>query len=753
MNPNLAGAEGWLRLGQAQFEAGEYREALESVKRALELNSDLAAALSLKIEILEKLNASIAINEVPKNPADEATRWANQGNQLLDGGRYEEAIACYDKALAIKPDYVVWDGRGTAFWYLQRYEEALASYDRALELSPNSHYVWENRGISLKSLGRYEEEINSYDRALAINSGNPRIWHSRGIALHSLGRHEEAIASYDRALALKPDYDMAWNGRGVALKDLGRHEEAIASYDRALALKPDYDMAWNNRGIALTKLGRHEEAIASYDIALTFKPDDHKTWLNRGNAIKNFRYSYNDNSAFRSLIRNFPNELEQLKVKLFFSVADREIAYPHHIGTFKRQFTQSIHRLKATFNPSYPAVIDTLDPDCPDALIQHLRQPRSPQLYQFIQQPTLPENWAATLSALAPNLPTKTNPDLCQWGYQGALTTYREGLKYCRQDTDPFGWGKLHKAIGDLHRQQNYRRRALADPDEGYHPALRLWRKILLQPDASTALQRKIEEPYLEILETMMTIHRFFREDDQAEIFQQEGQAMLNRILADTSRSRNERIRRFQRFGNFQHLTVDRHIQNGQLPSALETAEKHRNTCMNWLLQALGQNTQTVVNTPTYAQMRQLLDPQTVILYWHLSADTLTTFILRPDFPQPFFCKPASLTPNSQASTPASNIPDAIPPSLQQVFDLNRWIQTWDADYQAYLNLPPPNSPPSHQAPTAEQPETHRWRTDMKLRLQELHQILAIDEINKLIDWSTCQHLILIPHRDLHRFP
>ncbi|UZQ53196.1 tetratricopeptide repeat protein [Trichothermofontia sichuanensis B231] len=76
------------------------------MKCALELNSDLAAALSLKIEILEKLNASIAANEVPKNPTDQATRWANQGNQLSDTGRHEDAIASYDRALALKPDYI-----------------------------------------------------------------------------------------------------------------------------------------------------------------------------------------------------------------------------------------------------------------------------------------------------------------------------------------------------------------------------------------------------------------------------------------------------------------------------------------------------------------------------------------------------------------------------------------------------------------------------------------------------------------------
>ncbi|BDA65900.1 hypothetical protein CAL7716_000660 [Calothrix sp. PCC 7716] len=45
-------------------------------------------------------------------------------------GRFEEAIASYDKAVEIKPDfYEAWNNRGNALRNLERFEEAIISYD------------------------------------------------------------------------------------------------------------------------------------------------------------------------------------------------------------------------------------------------------------------------------------------------------------------------------------------------------------------------------------------------------------------------------------------------------------------------------------------------------------------------------------------------------------------------------------------------------------------------------------------------
>ena len=228
------------------------------------------------------------IYEDGQTPEQQAELFYEQG--LLYGytEEYAKAIASYDKALELKPDYhAAWNNRGYALGNLGRFEDAIASFDKALEFKPDYHEAWKNRGSVLGNLGRLEDAIASYDKALEIKPDYHEAWNNRGIALGNLGRLEAAIASFEKALEFKPDYHEAWINRGIALGNLGRWEAAIASYDKALEFKPDSYEAWNNRGIALGNLGRWEEAIASYDKALEFKADSYEAWYNRGIALDN----------------------------------------------------------------------------------------------------------------------------------------------------------------------------------------------------------------------------------------------------------------------------------------------------------------------------------------------------------------------------------------------------------------------------------------------------------------------------------
>jgi protein O-GlcNAc transferase len=133
--------------------------------------------------------------------------------------------------------------RGNELFELKRLDEALASYDRALALKPDYAEVLSNRGLVLQELKRFDEALASYDHALAIKPDYASAFNNRGNALQELKRLDEALSNYDHALALKPDYAEAHFNRGNVLQRLGRYGEALSSYDRAIALKPDYRYA------------------------------------------------------------------------------------------------------------------------------------------------------------------------------------------------------------------------------------------------------------------------------------------------------------------------------------------------------------------------------------------------------------------------------------------------------------------------------------------------------------------------------
>jgi tetratricopeptide (TPR) repeat protein len=48
-----------------------------------------------------------------------------------------------DKAIEFKPDYhEAWNNRGSVLGYLGRFEEAIASYDKALEIKSDYSVPW-----------------------------------------------------------------------------------------------------------------------------------------------------------------------------------------------------------------------------------------------------------------------------------------------------------------------------------------------------------------------------------------------------------------------------------------------------------------------------------------------------------------------------------------------------------------------------------------------------------------------------------
>jgi len=196
------------------------------------------------------------------------------GNALKDQGKLDEAIAAYNKALSIKPDYAeAYYNMGNALQDQGKLDEAIAAYNKALSIKPDYADAYNNMGNALKDQGKLDEAIAAYNKALSIKPDYAEAYNNMGNALKEQGKLDEAIAAYNKALSIKPDYANAYNNMGNALKDQGKLDEAIAAYNKALSIKPDYAEAYNNMGVTLQDQGKLGEAIAAYNKALSIKPD------------------------------------------------------------------------------------------------------------------------------------------------------------------------------------------------------------------------------------------------------------------------------------------------------------------------------------------------------------------------------------------------------------------------------------------------------------------------------------------------
>jgi len=254
------------------------RQAL-SQARSLARNQQIAEAEHLYRSILlrypQNREAREALVKLGASAGGDIAGQVDRIVALFGQGHFDAVIANLEPIFARLPgNAALLNLAGAAHAGAGRNEAALVCYDRAVAIQPDFADAHSNRGVALKALGRAGEAIDAYDRALAIDPHFAAAHYCRGNALVDLSRLEEAVEAYERAIIANPRHAEAYSNRGNALQELGRYDEAVASLDQAVALKPDFAEAWTNRGLALHKARRLNEALAAYSEAIRLNPSN-----------------------------------------------------------------------------------------------------------------------------------------------------------------------------------------------------------------------------------------------------------------------------------------------------------------------------------------------------------------------------------------------------------------------------------------------------------------------------------------------
>jgi protein O-GlcNAc transferase len=191
----------------------------------------------------------------------------NLGTVLKDRGLLDDALAAFDKAIALQADSAeALYNRGTILQELARWEEALAAYADAARLRENYADAISNAAIVLQQLGRSGEAIELCQRLLARMPTHADACNNMGTALLAEGRPRDALAAFEQALKHRPDFPQALYNLGNARRELGELTEAIAAYQHALRLRPD-------DADAFSQLAYHRAQACDWD---TYESDQAK---------------------------------------------------------------------------------------------------------------------------------------------------------------------------------------------------------------------------------------------------------------------------------------------------------------------------------------------------------------------------------------------------------------------------------------------------------------------------------------------
>ena len=223
---------------------------LEEIERNREKSDEIVRGLNAEIVAEDPSKAKQAVDNVRENPTaslvDQAIALAVS---LQQQGKREEAIEKW-RAVAHVAEGIDNDQAAGA-WFSVGYllqienegeanglelEKAIAAYDEAIRLNPNYAKAYNNRGVAKYALGRHDAAVADYDEANRLKPDYAEAYNNRGAAKNALGRHDAAIADCDEAIRLKPDYATAYYNRGLAKNTLGLKDDARKDFETALEL-------------------------------------------------------------------------------------------------------------------------------------------------------------------------------------------------------------------------------------------------------------------------------------------------------------------------------------------------------------------------------------------------------------------------------------------------------------------------------------------------------------------------------------
>jgi tetratricopeptide (TPR) repeat protein len=256
-------ADGFISLGQAYMENGDYGSAIPPLKHVLELNPDLLPAQQLLgYALLSQGYASEAIPHLKR--AQDKTAL---GIAEIQTGQLAEAVVDLQAALAAHPndaDLLYYLGRASGLLAKQSIDTLLAAYPD----SARSHQAMAENYYVLRRMPDAEKE---YREALRLRPGLPEVHLALGGVYAGAFQWDKAEEEFRMQAKLQPGNAEATYRLGEALLEQGKAHEAHVELLRADRLMPEMPETLYSLGKAASLEGDAAAAEKAWTKLLTIE--------------------------------------------------------------------------------------------------------------------------------------------------------------------------------------------------------------------------------------------------------------------------------------------------------------------------------------------------------------------------------------------------------------------------------------------------------------------------------------------------
>ncbi|MFN0151416.1 MAG: protein kinase domain-containing protein [bacterium] len=273
-------AEPHVTLGTIHLGRGSPDSAAVEFARAIELDAESDAAYRGLAKAEEGLGHLTAAEQTfQKAIAARPDYWAGHndlGSYYYRHGELEKAAECFRRVVELTPDNPRgYSNLGAMYASLKRNDDAVAAYEKSIALKPN-YRAYSNLATLFQSAGRAPEAAAMYEKALALDDRDYRVWGSLGAALRGISGREAGVDSaFHRAVDLA-EVQLAINPNdALLLAFLAEHhamlnepERAGELAERAVTVAPKQVDVLVRAANAYERIGDRTRALATIRTAI-----------------------------------------------------------------------------------------------------------------------------------------------------------------------------------------------------------------------------------------------------------------------------------------------------------------------------------------------------------------------------------------------------------------------------------------------------------------------------------------------------
>lgn len=284
-------SRGLFSRGMAQYNKGEFRQALKTFSRAIVINPDNAKSYLWRGMAYESIGDPDAAAKDYTRALDIDPLYmaalCKRGEIYSQKGENDKALSDFNDAIRLEPDYAeAYKGRGLVNKDMGKFRKAITDFNIAIDIDPgyDEAFLW--RGLTYYTLGEFGLAIEDFDRAIEINPEYEDAYMGRALAYDGLGRFDISIGDNTLALEINPDSPSAYYGRGSAYRRSGSPDLALQDLNMAIRLDKEYADAYFERGLVLYEMSRLKEAIDDFSRAIHYDPEYREAYRYRGKSLK-----------------------------------------------------------------------------------------------------------------------------------------------------------------------------------------------------------------------------------------------------------------------------------------------------------------------------------------------------------------------------------------------------------------------------------------------------------------------------------